>query len=237
MIHFSVDDTIEVFENLTKRGYNSCFEEPTLAFFRKLHEEYGLKVTMYCFFESDTGFCLSQATSEFKDEFKENSHWLRFAFHAYNGKSSYDDCEVEKFIDETEKIYYNLCRIVSSEALSYDVRLGFAKGNIDCIKAFKSKYPLFKNLYGADDNRIEYYLSQSENDILLDNGSYYDDKTGISIRLSELRLELQTNISEYIKQLPKRDYYVFFTHEPCFADEKVRNAMITLCEWTDKFIF
>ena len=237
MIHFSLDDTIEVFENLTKRGYTSCFEEPTLAFFKKLHEQYGLKVTMYCFFESDSGFCLADATSEFKDEFRENNDWLRFAFHAYNGKSMYNEYAVDEFITETEKVYENLCRIVSSDAVAYDVRLGFAKGSIDCIRAFKNKYPSFETLYGADDNRIEYYLSPSENDVLLNNGSFYESNAGICIRLSELRLELQTDISEYIRNLPQRDCYAFFTHEPCFSDEKTRKTMIDLCKWADEFVF
>ena len=63
MIHFSVDDTITIFENLTKENYNSCFEEPTLAFLKKLNEQYGLKVSMYCFFESASGFNLSDTNS------------------------------------------------------------------------------------------------------------------------------------------------------------------------------
>ena len=44
MVHFSVDDTIAIFENLTKVNYSSCFEEPTLKFLKSLNEKYGLKV-------------------------------------------------------------------------------------------------------------------------------------------------------------------------------------------------
>lgn len=237
MIHFSVDDTIAIFENITKRNYNSCFEEPALSFLKKLNEQYGLKVSMYCFFESKSGFSLSEATAKFKDEFKENSHWLRFGFHAKNSESKYDDYEADKFITEAEKVYNNLYRTVSSDAIVYDVRLGFAKGNIDCIKAFKNKYHLFQILYGVDDNRIEYYLSPEENDILLDKGLFYENKAKINIKLSELRLEEQTNMIEYMEKMPSYDYYAFFTHEHFLNDEKIRKRMIELCEFADGFIF
>ena len=237
MIHFSVDDTISIFENLTKEQYNSCFEEPTLSFLKKLNEEYGLKVSMYCFFESNTGFSLLDATSKFKDEFKKNSHWLRFGFHALGSKTKYDDYDADKFILEAEKVYDNLYRIVSSDAVVFDVRLGFAKGNINCIKAFKDKYPLFKTLYGVDDDRLEYYLSPEENDILLANGSFYDDKIGIDIKLSELRLEQQTDIVDYMTKMPLRKNYVFFTHEQFFANEEIRKRIIDMCQFENEFTF
>ena len=237
MIHFSVDDTIEIFENLTKEKYNSCFEEPTLLFLKKLNEQYGLKVSMYCFFESNSGFSLSNATAKFRDEFKANNHWLRFGFHAFNCTSEYDSYEADKFISEAEKVYDNLYRIVSSDAVVFDVRLGFAKGNINCIKAFKNKFPLFQTLYGADDDRIEYYLSPAENNIMLDNGSFYDDKIGIDIKLSELRLEKQRDIVEYIKKMKPCKYHAFLTHEQFFSDEKIRERIIELCEFADVFTF
>lgn len=237
MIHFSVDDTIAIFENLTKGEYTSCFEEPTLSFLKKLNEQYGLKVSMYCFFESESGFCLSEATSKYKDEFKENSHWLRFGFHACNCASKYDDYEADKFISEAEKVYDNLNRIVSSDAIVYDVRLGFAKGNLNCIKALKNKYPLFQTLFGVDDARIEYYLSPEENDILLRDGLLYEDKVGIHIKLSELRLERQTDMAEYMKNMPSRECYAFFTHEVFFGDEKVKERIVDICEFANAFTF
>lgn len=237
MIHFSVDDTIEIFENLTKEDYTSCFEEPTLSFLKSLNEQYGLKVSLYCFFESESGFCLSGATSKFKDEFKENSHWLRFGFHAFNSKSKYNDYDADKFIEEATQVYDNLDRIVSPDALVYDVRLGFATGNNNCIKALKNKYPLFNTLYGVDDDRVEYYLSPEENDVLLNDGLFCDSKVGINIKLSERRLEGQTDMAGYMQKMPMRKYHAFFTHEVFFHNEEVIKRIIELCEFADAFTF
>ena len=237
MVHFSVDDTIAIFENLTKGNYTSCFEEPTLKFLKDMNEKYGLKVSMYCFFESGSGFNLSNATDRFKEEFKENRHWLKFGFHALNSTSKYDGYEADEFIKEAENVYENLERIVSSDAIVYDVRLGFAKGNFACIKAFKTKHPLFKVLYGVDDDRIEYYLTPEENDILINEGQIFENKAGITVKLSELRLEQQTNMEEYLKKMPKRDIYVFFTHEVHFRLDMVKENIIKMCEFADGFTF
>ena len=237
MVHFSVDDTIAIFENLTKENYSSCFEEPTLKFLKSLNEKYGLKVSMYCFFESGSGFNLSEATQKFKDEFKENSNWLKFGFHAFDSASKYDKYDADKFIKEAEQVYENLERIVSYDAIIYDVRLGFAQGSFDCIKAYKNRYPLFNILYGVDDDRIEYYLTPEENDILINEGLIFENRADITIKLSELRLEQQTNMNEYLKKMPKRDIYVFFTHEVHFKLDLVRENIVKMCEFANKFTF
>lgn len=241
VIHFSVDDTIAVFENLTKEDYSSCFEEPVLAFFKSLNDQYGLKVTMYCFYESSSGFCLGDVPDKFRDEFRKNKDWLRFGFHGRNCDSKYHECDVETFVRETELVYENLERIVSPDAISYNVRLGFATGNFACINAFKKKYPLFQILYGVEDKRIEYYLTQEENDSLIEQGAFFEEKVGITIKLSELRLEMQEDMERYLNLLPDREDYAFFTHEQCFASEsqrdKVKRNMVSLCKFASKFKF
>lgn len=241
LIHFSVDDTIAVFENLTKEEYSSCFDEPVLGFFKSLNEQYGLKVTMYCFYEKSKGFSLKDGTEKFREEFRQNSHWLKFGFHGRNCDSKYNEYEKDEFIRETELVYENLERMVSPEAISYNVRLGFATGNMECVNAFKQKYPKFQTLYGAEDKRIEYYLSKEENDVLLEQGSFFESKVGITIVLSELRLEMQQDMPSYLKRLQSRDGYAFFTHEQCFGDdaqrERVKRNLTFLCETGTTFTF
>lgn len=236
MIHFSIDDTINIFKNLTLGEYSSCFEEPTLLFFKRLNEKYGLKVSLYCFFEEDSGFNLSEVTDKFKEEFRANSKWLRFGFHALNRKSDYSSENTGKFIYDAELVYHNLERITGKESLTYDVRLGFAKGNECCIREFRKKYPFFNVLYGVDDERVEYYLSSEENNILLTKGYIYEYRVGICIKLSELRLEKQKDLKEYLKTMPLRDYYAFFTHEVYLSEERIKENIIELCKYADEFI-
>lgn len=82
-IHFSVDDVIGCFENLTKNEgkYNSAFDEPFFAYIKFIHEKYNAKVSLYCFYEKE-GFSLAECTERFADDFKASSGWLKFGFHA-----------------------------------------------------------------------------------------------------------------------------------------------------------
>lgn len=82
-IHFSVDDVINCFENLTRneKKYESAFDEPFFAYIKSLHEKYNVKVSLYCFYEKE-GFSLKDCTEKFADNFKTSSGWLKFGFHA-----------------------------------------------------------------------------------------------------------------------------------------------------------
>ena len=47
-IHFSVDDVLGCFENLTRNEnrYDSAFDEPFLAYIKSLHEKYNARVSL-----------------------------------------------------------------------------------------------------------------------------------------------------------------------------------------------
>ena len=150
MIHFSVDDTIEIFCYLTENDCNSIFDNPTLNYFKKLNEEHNFIVSFYCFYEKDE-FNLSMCPDKYKKEFEENARWLKFGFHGLNTISNYKDTDAQIFREELIKTVDALKNIVSESAITYDVRLGFGQGNKNCIKVMKDCFGDFKVLYGVDD--------------------------------------------------------------------------------------
>ena len=81
-IHFSIDDVIDIFLDLTENQhqYNSIFDNSTLDFLRTCHMDYGAKFVLYCFYESEN-FNLSMVPDKYRSEFLENSDWLNFGFH------------------------------------------------------------------------------------------------------------------------------------------------------------
>ena len=83
-IHISVDDTIEIFRDLTENEnkYDSIFDNEILKFMQKCHNLYGTKFSMYVFYNYGEGITLEQCTNKFRSEFEENSDWLKFGFHA-----------------------------------------------------------------------------------------------------------------------------------------------------------
>jgi len=235
MIHFSVDDTIEIFRYLTENNGESIFECPNLNKFRTLHREFGFKVSMYCFYETE-GFDLSMCTDKYRQEFKENADWLRFGFHARNEASKYNDCPPETFREDLLKTVSELRRIVSEEAITYDVRLGFGQGNRGCIRAMKDSFDHFKVLYGVDDGRIVYYLNEEENSRYLAEGMFYDEEMGITIRHCERRLESSKAFVERIKQIDADRIYPFFSHEISLQKDQVWDYLRMLCEKGEEFI-
>lgn len=90
-IHFSVDDVITSFENLTKneKNYKTAFDEPFFKYIKSLHDEFGVKISLYCFYEKDD-FSLSECTDKFSEDFSLSSDWLKFGFHSIKSNYKFD---------------------------------------------------------------------------------------------------------------------------------------------------
>ena len=84
---FYFDDVIWLFRDLTRQKPKSIFDHFYLKTFKEAHEKYGMKVQMNVFYRTDyfygmDEFTLADMTDEYKSEFKANSKWLKFGFHA-----------------------------------------------------------------------------------------------------------------------------------------------------------
>ena len=84
---FYFDDVIWLFRDLTRQKPKSIFDHFYLKIFKEAHEKYGMKVQMNVFYRTDyfygmDEFTLADMTDAYKDEFKANSDWLKFGFHA-----------------------------------------------------------------------------------------------------------------------------------------------------------
>ncbi len=111
-INFSIDDTINIFKDITENNYSSIFDNETLRIFKYLHNKYGTTFTLYCFYEKDD-FNLSKAKTNYKSEFEANSKWLKFGFHSLNSNSNYQE-NPDNFWDDFDRTYKALENIVGS---------------------------------------------------------------------------------------------------------------------------
>lgn len=81
---FFVDDNIFVFTDLAKERPARAFDHFYLAGLKNIHEKYGLKLTLNCFYHNDHHeFELKDMPATWKSEFIDNSDWLRLSFHSY----------------------------------------------------------------------------------------------------------------------------------------------------------
>ena len=92
MIHFSIDDFIESFRDLTEKPYDTLFSHPVFSFLQEMHVAYGAVFSCYCFGrDARSGFRLEDVTQQYREEFSRNAHWLRFGFHGMDSNAVYGD--------------------------------------------------------------------------------------------------------------------------------------------------
>lgn len=84
---FFIDDVIWLFRDLTRQRPAALFDNPFLKMLKGLHDDYGTKVQLNIFCETDRfygndHFSLTEMTDAYKAEFEAASDWLKFGFHA-----------------------------------------------------------------------------------------------------------------------------------------------------------
>lgn len=214
-IHISFDDTFEIFKDLTinERLYDSIFDNDTLSFMLKLHNDFDAVFSMYCFYEYGE-YDLSQFTDAFSKEFSENSDWLRFGFHSYNPNSDFSETDyktAKKCYDETTT---QLKRIVGEDAIDNTLRLHLFAGNSESISAVNFEVDA---LFTADDDRKSYDLMESDNKYISNNDHLYLSKKDIHYISTDLRLENTNNpygeLSEIKSDIQQNKFIEVFTHE------------------------
>lgn len=122
---FYFDDVIWLFRDLTRHKQNSIFDHFYLKVFKEAHEKFGMKVQMNVFYRTDyfygmDDFNLSEMTDAYKEEFKANSDWLKFGFHARQEFPDYPFVNIsyEDMKLDFERIKNEVVRFAGEESFS-----------------------------------------------------------------------------------------------------------------------
>lgn len=225
-IHFSVDDVIGCFENLTRneKKYNSVFDEPFFAYIKSLHEKYNAKVSLYCFYEKE-GFSLDECTERFADDFKASSGWLKFGFHAAKpgafknfagegGRSVY-----KMFVSQIERI------TGTSDCITKTVRLDYFSGDkkfIEAISDKSSKNGIRQLLCADSSSRDSYYLDSVQKSELNKNEKLFADN--LVFAKTDFRFDDVKNFRRLFNENRDEREVVVFTHEWLLEPAKRKNV-------------
>ena len=126
-----------------------------------------MKTVLFCFYEFN-GFSLAETTDKFSHEFKENSDWIKFGFHAYNA-NSYMDYSVVNLRDSYILFQKEIIRITGKKPETEAVRLDRFAGTEEQLKMLNSDFGI-KAFLGADSyDRDNYYLDKEKNAKLREN--------------------------------------------------------------------
>lgn len=233
VFHLSFDDTIQIFEDITNNNYLSVFENSTLAWFKSLHDKYDIVISCYVYYENEN-FSLSQCTNQYKQEFIENSNWLRFGFHTLNKDTIYNG-EHSNILNDYNKTINELKRIIGTECIDHIVRLQSFQGTEDDIQKLTSlDDEAIVGLLTADDLRSSYALSKSENEYLQNHD--FLKKDGIIYYSTDLRVEHIEDVDKKIEEMntnvwnDQKKYMIVFTHE-WQINSDIQHKIEILCQW------
>ena len=238
-VHFSIDDSITVFQDLetNKEVYTSIFDNYELKRFHEYHTKYGLQVSLYCFYEND-GFNLSMVSDKYADEFVKNSDWLKFGFHALHGASDIAQVNTSEMFNDYQKTIKELKRIVGEESITYALRLDYFAGDYKNITALKKKG--VKELFTADDDRLSYYLDREKADYLMTYDDYTDKSNDIMFISTDLRLDslkvwsVYPNLLKIYANDNQNKKLVVFTHE-WLLDEDMYKKIELFCNFSQYY--
>lgn len=243
-MHISFDDVYACLKDITDNGYNSIFENSFFADLKKLHDEYGAVFTLNCFntYSKDSGYDISNLPERYSAEFKANSDWLKFAFHAENDKTQYTASNVSGRVNhnaEQIKVSYKkftdaIMKATGNNKSSIDTvtRLGFFTGSAECTQAITNCEYGITGLLAADDERVSYYFDNDLNNYIIANNDYYDSDRDLRLIRTQTRLESVKDTSAALEKLKSYsgNMIEIFTHEQEYKDNVI-NRLRSYVEW------
>lgn len=235
MLKFSVDDATEILMEIAVNDYDSIFESDRLSLFKRMHDEYDLDVTLFLF-EKLGSFDLANFPDKYKDEFEQNSDWLKLGWHGIDDgnpqESGYSgDDLVQSYCNTTDAII----RFAGKKSLSKELRVHFwYTDGSDTIRYLAQKG--ISGLYYCDTDVIGYDFSGTEDaQIRSDSNGLLKKRYGfdlIRFQLTDIRLDNLEEESELITLLQERDSdndIVVFTH--AWMMNNSSQYIEAMCKW------
>lgn len=237
MAHFSVDDAVFWSDLITNQNvYESCFENAQLKMWKKLHDRYGVCVTLNCFCSDGTN-SIADVPSKFASEFKKNADWLKFAFHAQDASTYYDSDKVDAITASYETFVNGIVTMTGIvDSIDSVTRLGFYTGTLSNVKAIRDTNCGISGLLTSDDTRNSYYLSNEQNAYILAHNRYFDVDNQLLLLHTLPRLEsvsgavVQLALYDTAEWQNKDGILEFFTHEN-LMNAPMFHKVETYCIW------
>lgn len=214
---FTVDDNIRVLKEITQDRPESIFDHPYLAMYRRLHEQYGLKVQLNLFYEMEE-FDLSQMPDTYRAQWQENAHWLKLSFHSrLENVRPYEFSGYEEVYRDCEAVHTQILRFASPENLGRTTTVHYCVTTREGAQALEDLGMTgLLGLFYADPPRSSYSFSQAEAQPLIEGalvrrgGVTY---AGIDVVMNSFDTE---TVLEKLRQLNGRGSIRVMIHEQYF---------------------
>ncbi len=191
-----IDDNSFFWTDLAREKPAHLFDHFYLAFWKRMHEEYGLKVTLNCFFHSHYDNCdMTEVPDCYAGEFRDCSDWLKLAFHAYAEfpDRPYQNVGADKLSADYDLVATQIKRFAGEQTLKAPNVIHWAMARRSSllelvrrgVKAVDGQYCNAST--GLDDNNadgeycdIGYFVGKDEAEYLQTNRFWHDFSTGLT---------------------------------------------------------
>ena len=141
---FFIDDNSFFWTDILKNRPKSLFDQFYLDALRKIHEKYGTKFCLNCFFQNDHDPAkptLKEFPETYKSQFEDNSSWLRLAFHAYSEfpDRPYQHVPAEKLAGDYDLLKEEISRIAGEKSFIAAPVIHWAITNPANLKVLKER--------------------------------------------------------------------------------------------------
>ena len=215
----SIDDNIWFLKDISANSlkYKSIFENPYLGFLKKVHDQFGTKIHLNLFYQTE-GFNLSQMTDKYKSEWKDNAGWIRLSFHALQEfpDRPYLNAGYTQVKNDCILVDDQIRRFAGEELMGPVTTLHWGAANNEGCRALRDQgYKALSGYFNAEGpDPVSYYLNDAERLHVNDRFIWKDNNEDIilsrmAIVINTLKLE---EILPYLESLRCRG------HRPPYAD-------------------
>ena len=130
--NFFIDDCIFFLRNAAVNDLPSLFDDLFLRRLREIHDKYGSCFSLNLFFHDDHhDFSLTEFPERYRQEFQENSDWLKLSFHAKSEfpDRPYQSADAATLAADFDEVYREVCRFAGPECFIAPMVIHWAMTN------------------------------------------------------------------------------------------------------------
>jgi hypothetical protein len=181
---FSIDDNSFFLRDIARKNYASLFDCFYLKGLRELHSKYAARFVLNVYYTTEGGFELPDFSDRYKSEWRDNSDWLKLAFHAHANEPArpYQYASASKLIADLKKVAEQIVRFAGEQTYSPPTVIHWGMVQPQALK------PLFDNGVRAlsgyfrrlgDDWDVNYLLDDVRSEYLSRHDALMDFDSGI----------------------------------------------------------
>ena len=117
---FAIDDNSFFLRDIAQKRPKSLFDCFYTKMLRDLNKKFGVKFVLNIYYTTGDDFSLPDFPDRYKSEWRDNSNWLKLAFHAHANMPDrpYTDAPPEKLIADMDRVNEQILRFAGEETYS-----------------------------------------------------------------------------------------------------------------------